>query len=120
MNVRLPAAHAARIVATKSTATRRNSSACALRLSADDMTWSAVAPVSATAWLSPAVLAETSAVPRAASCTLCAISTVAAPCSWTAAAIVVAIWLIDWMTSAMAPIERTASPVEPWMSLMNV
>ena len=52
-------------------------------------TWVAAVPVSPAAWVTPAILVDTSAVPSAACWALRAISWVAAPCSSTAEAIVV-------------------------------
>ena len=57
-------------------------------------TWVAAEPVSPAAWVTPAMLDDTSPVPAAACCTLRAISWVAAPCSSTADAIVVAMPLM--------------------------
>ena len=85
-----------------------STSASLVSFCADDSTWSAPRPVSPAAWLTPAMLADTSPVPAAACWTLRAISWVAAPCCSTAEAIAVAIWLISVMVEPMLSIAPTA------------
>ncbi|MBV8537958.1 MAG: hypothetical protein JO128_20340, partial [Alphaproteobacteria bacterium] len=55
--------------------------------------------------MTPSMCRETSSVPTAACCTLRAISLVAAPCSSTAEAMVVA---IVWISSIVPPMPRIA------------
>ena len=61
------------------------------------------------------MLLETSSVPSAARWTLRAISLVAAPCSSTALAVDVAIWLISRMTVSMPLMAVAASLVSLWI-----
>jgi len=83
------------------------------RPSDDCSTSEAVSPVWLAALETPTILLETFCVPVAACWMLRAISAVAAPCSSTAAATVVAISDILLMMAPMPLMESTASWVDP-------
>ena len=90
-------------------------SACRDRSPAACSTFSAAAPVLPAAALTPAMLAVTACVLVEVTCTLRAISAVAAPCCSTAEAIEVAIPLAASILLAIAWMATTASCVAAWI-----
>ena len=88
-------------------------SACFDRLEAALSTWSAAAPVSLAAALTPPMLVVTSCVACAVWLTLRAISAVATPCSSMEEAIVAAIALTSSIVAVIPWMASTASLVAP-------
>jgi His/Glu/Gln/Arg/opine family amino acid ABC transporter permease subunit len=107
------AAYAALMRARKRPTSLLSASDSAARPSEDCRTSDAVSPVWLAAFETPTMLLETFCVPEAACWMLRAISAVAAPCSSTAAATVVAISDILSMIWPMPLMVSTASWVEP-------
>src|SRR6185437_11287711 len=108
----------------RSTSRRSASDSWESRVAASS-TWVAAAPVCCAVSATPLMFSDTVLVPPAACCTLREISEVAAPCSSTAEAIVVATLLMVSMVEPMPSMAVTASPVaccmpETWLPISSV